>query len=384
MDRIALITGITGQDGSYLAELLIEEGYKVVGIRRRASTTNTGRLTKEILNSGRLELIESDITDATHINFLLLNYRPELIFNLAAQSHVMTSFDVPSYTMGVTGLAPLNFLESIRRNKLDTTFYQASSSEMFGNSVSMEYDIQGVCTKGNFIYPDVKKFYYYDSRDIPYYESREHIFRFAESDDDEDEGLFQNEETPFSPCSPYAVAKLAAHNLVRVYRESYGIRACSGILFNHESPRRGDNFVTKKIVNYIKKIKEHPLYGVLSVSELLEQDLPKLKLGNLYAKRDWGHAKDYVRAMYMMVKYSGTTDYVVGSDETHTVLDFFTKALEVCNIDVNDPLDLIEIDDTLKRPMEVPFLRSNSAKIRKELGWWPEYSFKKLIEDMCI
>jgi GDPmannose 4,6-dehydratase len=318
MNKTAIITGITGQDGSYLAENLLGRGYKVVGVKRRNSTANTGRL-RNVLTHANFYLEEGDITDSSYVLSSLLTYKPTHIFNLAAQSHVATSFHQPMLTFDVTGKAVLNYLEAIKLLCQSTRFYQASSSEMFGSSVTRQND-----------------------------------------------EAFQNESTPFMPQSPYAVAKLSAHHLVRLYRESYGLFAVSGILFNHESERRGDLFVTKKITNYVRSLRD----GTQKFY---------LELGNMDVFRDWGHAEDYVEAMRLMIEADEPDDFVVGTGETHSVREFAEISFSLIG---KKSSDYIHINKELFRPSEVNFLRADARKIREKLGWQPKISFGDLIRRM--
>lgn len=313
----ALITGITGQDGSYLAELLLEKGYEVYGIIRRSSTFNTSRINHIYQDPHekdmRLKLIFGDLTDASSINKIVRDVKPDEIYNLAAQSHVRVSFDVPEYTADATGTGVIRLLEAIRENDLNTKFYQASSSEMFGK-------VQAVP---------------------------------------------QKEDTPFYPRSPYAAAKLYGHWITKNYRESYGMFACSGILFNHESPRRGETFVTRKITKAVANIKA----GL--------QD--KLYLGNLDAKRDWGYAKEYVEAMWLMLQQDEPDDYVVATNETHTVQEFVEKAFEHVGLNWKDH---VEFDERYMRPAEVDLLIGDATKAKEKLGWEPKVTFEELVKIM--
>lgn len=313
----ALITGITGQDGSYLAELLLEKGYEVYGIIRRSSSFNTSRINQIYQDphekGARLKLIFGDLTDASSINKIIREVQPDEVYNLAAQSHVRVSFDVPEYTADATGTGVIRLLEAIRENGLNTRFYQASSSEMFGK-------VQAVP---------------------------------------------QNEETPFYPRSPYAAAKLYGHWITKNYRESYDMYACSGILFNHESPRRGETFVTRKITKAVANIKA----GL--------QD--KLYLGNLDAKRDWGYAKEYVEAMWLMLQQDEADDYVIATNETHTVQEFVEKAFERVGLNWKDH---VEFDERYMRPAEVDLLIGDASKAEQKLGWKPKVTFEKLVEVM--
>lgn len=313
----ALITGITGQDGSYLAELLLEKGYEVYGIIRRSSSFNTSRINNIYQDphekGARLKLIFGDLTDASSINKIVRDVQPDEIYNLAAQSHVRVSFDVPEYTADATGTGVIRLLEAIRENNLKTRFYQASSSEMFGK-------VQAVP---------------------------------------------QKEDTPFYPRSPYAAAKLYGHWITKNYRESYDMYACSGILFNHESPRRGETFVTRKITKAVANIKA----GL--------QD--KLYLGNLDAKRDWGYAKEYVEAMWLMLQQDEADDYVIATNETHTVQEFVEKAFERAGLNWKDH---VEFDERYMRPAEVDLLIGDATKAKEKLGWEPKVTFEKLVEIM--
>lgn len=313
----ALITGITGQDGSYLAELLLGKGYEVYGIVRRGSTINTSRIDHIYedphKDGARLKLIYADLADSSSIYSVLSDIKPHEIYNLGAQSHVKVSFDVPEYTGDVVGLGATRILEAIRRLGLKTKYYQASSSEMYGK-------VQAVP---------------------------------------------QTEETPFYPRSPYAVAKLYAHWITKNYRESYGMFACSGILFNHESPRRGETFVTRKITKAVANIKN----GL--------QD--KLYLGNLDAKRDWGFAKEYVEAMWLMLQQDEPDDYVIATNETHTVKEFVEAAFKHAGLDWEK---YVEIDPRYFRPAEVDLLIGDYSKAKEKLGWEPKVTFSELVKIM--
>jgi len=312
----ALITGITGQDGSYLAELLLAKGYHVYGIIRRSSSFNTGRLDTIYRDphtpKNRLHLTYGDLNDASSINRILKVVRPHEIYNLAAQSHVKVSFEIPEYTAEITALGALRILEAIRETRIKTRFYQASSSELFGRSPAP-----------------------------------------------------QNEKTRFEPVSPYAAAKLFAYWTTVNYRDSYGIFACNGILFNHESPRRGETFVTRKISRAVARIK----HGL--------QD--KLFLGNLDAGRDWGYAPDYVEAMWMMLQQPKADDYVIATGEVHTVREFVKEAFACVGLDYKK---YVVVDKRYYRPLEVDNLRGDITKARKKLGWKPKISFKQLVRVM--
>lgn len=313
----ALITGITGQDGSYLAELLLEKNYEVHGIIRRASTFNTGRIEHLYgdphINGVRLFLHYGDIADSTNLIKLLYRIQPDEVFHLAAQSHVRVSFDIPEYTGDVTALGTIRILEAIRETGLKAKFYQASSSEMYGKA-----------------------------QEVP-----------------------QRESTTFHPRSPYGVAKLYAYWATINYRESYGLFACNGILFNHESPRRGETFVTRKITRAVAAIK----------AGLQE----KLFLGNLDAKRDWGYAKEYVEAMWLMLQQKEPDDYVIATGETHSVREFLDEAFAYAGLDWRD---YVEIDPKYYRPSEVDLLVGDASKANRTLGWQPTTTFKNLVSLM--
>jgi GDPmannose 4,6-dehydratase len=332
-NKVALITGITGQDGSYLAELLLSKGYEVHGIIRRSSSMNTGRI-DHIYNNPKLHLHYGDVTDSLSIMNVLKKHNPSEIYNLAAQSHVKVSFETPEYTATVDALGTLKILESVRILNMDRTckIYQASTSEMFGLV-----------------------------QETP-----------------------QKETTPFYPRSPYGVAKLYAYWITKNYRESYDMFCCSGILFNHESPRRGFNFVTKKVVD-----------GLEAISAGRQECL---YLGNLNALRDWGHAKDYVKAMWLMLQQDKPEDFVIATGKQYSVKDFIEKCapyfylkirwegegLNEVGINVNTGKVIIRVDPKYFRPAEVETLLGDPSKAKSVLGWEPEYTFDALVEDMCI
>lgn len=321
MSKTAIITGITGQDGSYLAENLLQRGYGVVGLYRRSSSINFERI-KNILNHPRLILEEFDLTDPSDCTNIIVKHRPKEFYNLAAQSHVGTSFNQPTTTFQINAVGVINILENIRKFSSTTRFYQASTSEMFGTNFS-------TCTNNE---------------------------------------KYQNEQTPLLPQSPYAIAKLAGHRMVQIYREAYNLYACSGILFNHESPRRGENFVTRKITRYIGRL----------VNNKLEPG-EKLKLGNIKSVRDWGHAKDYVEAMRRMLCSDKSDDFVISTGHTYPVEVFLKEAFNI--VDKNY-LDYIQIDPSLYRPTDVQYLKGDSSKAKDILKWVPEITFEKLIQDM--
>ena len=310
--KTALITGITGQDGSYLAELLLKKGYKVVGVKRRTSTICTERIDELLLNTN-FSLYYFDLSDASAIWNIIHDHRPDEIYNLAAQSHVRVSFDIPEYTVDTIVMGTLRLLNAMKTLVPDSKFYQASSSEMFGDNPS---------------YP-------------------------------------QDEKTILMPASPYACAKVFGHNIVRNYRESYGLHASSGILFNHESPHRGETFVTRKITLAAARIK----LGIQN----------KLYLGNLDAQRDWGYAGDYVDAMWRMLQQEKPDDYVIATGETHTVREFLEEVFEHAGLSVDQH---VEIDKRFYRPQEVPVLLGNATKAKEKLGWEPSIKFKELAKMM--
>ena len=312
----ALITGCTGQDGSYLSELLLEKGYEVHGLKRRASSFNTDRVDhifRDFHETGtRFFLHYADLTDGSSLSALLHDLEPDEVYNLGAQSHVKVSFDVPEFTADVVATGTLRLLQAMRLTGVKSRFYQASSSEMFGSAPPP-----------------------------------------------------QREETVFHPRSPYACAKVFGHNITVNYRESYGIHASSGILFNHESPRRGETFVTRKITRAVAHIK----HGVQK----------KLFLGNLDARRDWGYAPDYVRAMWLMLQQDNPDDYVIGTGEAHTVREFVEEAFGAVDLDWKQ---YVEIDPRYFRPAEVDYLLADASKAQKVLGWEPQVTFKKLVHLM--
>ena len=332
MNKTALITGITGQDGSYLAELLLAKGYMVHGIIRRSSSINTERI-DHLYNNPNLKLHYGDVTDSLTLMNVLKKYNPDEVYNLAAQSHVRVSFETPEYTAMVDGLGTLKLLESIRLLNMDKTcrLYQASTSEMFGLV-----------------------------QEIP-----------------------QKETTPFYPRSPYGVAKVYAYWITKNYREAYGMYACSGILFNHESPRRGFNFVTKKITNALRDIQAG------------KQQC--LHLGNLTALRDWGHAKDFVEAMWLMLQQNSPDDFVIATGEQYSVKQFVEKCapyfdmeiqwqgqgIDEIGIDIKTGKTVVRVDEKYFRPAEVQSLLGDASKARTKLGWKPNYTFDMLVHEMC-
>jgi len=310
----ALITGISGQDGSYLAEYLLDLGYEVYGITRRNSTPEHQESRIDHLE-GKIKTFYGDLLDAGSLEKVMQEVMPDEIYNLGAQSHVRISFDIPQFTAQANAIGTLNMLEAFRKICPKAKFYQASSSEMFGNSV----------------------------------------------DDDE----FQRETTPMTPVSPYGCSKLFAYSIVRNYRHAYNLHACNGILFNHESPRRGANFVTNKVVRGAVRIK------------LGLQD--KLVLGNMDSYRDWGHSKDYVRAMHMILNHNSADEFVVSTGESHSVRELCEYVFTKLGMDYRD---YVVQDPKFLRPEELKFLRGDCSKLKAQFGWEPEYSFETLLDDM--
>ena len=330
----AIIFGVTGQDGSHLADLLLLKEYSVLGVARRTSTDNTGRI-KHLQTNPNFQLVQGDITDSHSIIRILSEHVDvDEIYNLAAQSHVAVSFKQPALTWDITGKGCLNILQSMVDLKLDNArFYQASSSEMFGRN----YDERA--TDGDF-----------DNK-LPIEK-------------------YQDEETKFLPQSPYAIAKCAAHHMTRLFREGYNVHASAGILFNHEGPRRGETFVTRKITKWIGEF----------VKSGRDPEFPRLRLGNLEAFRDWGYAGDYVEAMWMMLQQESPDDYVICTGETHTIREFLDVAFK--HIGIDDWSDLVVQDPEFYRPAEVDYLRGCNSKAREKLGWTPANSFDDLVKMM--
>jgi GDPmannose 4,6-dehydratase len=310
VNRKAFITGITGQDGSYLAEILLEKDYEVYGMVRRSSTFNRSRIDHLY---GRLELVYGDLGDGSSLNQLMRTIRPDEVYNLGAQSHVRVSFDIPEYTADVVALGTLRLLDAIREGDLRCRFYQASSSEMFGKV-----------------------------HEVP-----------------------QNEKTEFHPRSPYAVGKLFAHWITRNYREAYGMYAVNGILFNHESPRRAESFVTRKIT--------------VAIGGILRGEQKELRLGNLEAKRDWGYALDYMEGAWRMLQQDEPDDYVLATGETHSVQEFLEAAFTYAGLDWRE---YVKIDPRYFRPSEVDLLIGDYSKAKEELGWEPTVRFEELVRMM--
>ncbi len=316
MSKVALITGITGQDGSYLAELLLAKGYTVHGLIRRASTFHTVRLDHLYQDphdpDTRLFLHYGDLSDSSQLTNLFYEVRPEEVYHLGAQSHVRVSFDMPDYTGDITGLGTVRLLEAIRKSGIHCRIYQASSSEMFGDAPPP-----------------------------------------------------QNEQTPFRPRSPYAAAKVYSHWMVRNYREGYGLFACNGIMFNHESPRRGETFVSRKITR--------------AVAAILANYQKKLFLGNLDARRDWGYAPEYVEGMWLMLQQDQPADLVFGTGESHSVEEFVEEAFRYGNLEWREH---VEVDPRYFRPTEVPVLQADPSEAKRQLGWEARVRFRQLVRIM--
>ena len=314
--KVALITGITGQDGSYLAELLLEKGYEVHGIIRRASTFNTKRIDHLYVDphdpNARLFLHYGDLSDSEQISNIIYNIKPDEVYHLGAQSHVRVSFDTPEYSGNITALGTTRLLEAIRRSNINIKFYQASSSEMFGASPPP-----------------------------------------------------QNEETPFKPRSPYACSKVYSYWMTKNYRDGYGIFACNGILFNHESPRRGETFVTRKITR--------------GLANIIANEQKYLYLGNLKAKRDWGYAPEYIECMWQMLQNDESCDLVIGTGEAHSVEEFVEVAFSYAGLDTEKH---VKIDPRYFRPTEVEELISDPSKAKRKLGWNPKVKFSDLVKIM--
>jgi len=334
MAKVAFITGITGQDGSYLAEFLLDKGYEVHGLVRRTSTINRERLknihTSDEKTHPNLKLHYGDMTDSSSLRRILAEIKPDEIYNLAAQSHVGVSFEIPEYTANSDAIGVLRIVDAVKTLRLKSKIYQASTSELFGKALESP----------------------------------------------------QNENTPFNPRSPYGIAKQYGYWIINHYREGHGLFACNGILFNHESERRGENFVTRKITKGIADIKNGKL--------------DTIHLGNLEAKRDWGHAKDYIEAMWLMLQQDTPKDYVIATGETHTIREFVEEAFKVVGIEIKwggEGLDekgidsatgrvLVEIDPRHFRPLEVEFLLGDASKAKEDFGWEPKIKFKELVRLM--
>jgi GDPmannose 4,6-dehydratase len=333
--KSAMIWGVTGQDGSYLSELLLGEGYEVIGVKRRSSTNNLGNLANVIENPD-FELVEGDITDAHSVSGLVKDHQPTELYNVAAMSHVGTSFQQPSYTFMANAVGELNILEAIRQNSPKTKHFFAATSEMMGSNFNVGKDGE----------------------------------------------KYQDETTPLSANSPYAAAKLASYHLVKMYREGYGLFACSSITHNHESERRGENFVTRKITKYIGKYAQKFYDGDQPYYKMPEPDcIPKLKLGNIDSIRDFSYAPDIVRAFYLMLQQEKPQDYMLCSGIGHSIRDFLSTSFGWVESLWED---YVEIDPSLYRPVEVPFLRGVNSKATNELGWKPNVNFVQMVTKMVV
>lgn len=338
MNKTAIITGANGQDGSYLAELLVSKGYNVVGMIRRSSVERLDNL-HGVIGNNCFSVVEGDIADPSSVDGIIRKFQPDEFYNLAAQSHVATSFEQPTYTFNVNTVGVLNILEGIRHISPKTKFYQASTSEMFGSN--------------------------YDERDI----GPEHI-KIIEK--------YQDEKTFFNPRSPYGVAKLAAHKLVNIYRDAYNIHASCGILFNHESPRRGTNFVTRKITKWLAELIYYNQDNFMYKKPFIAYN-GKLKLGNIDSVRDWGHAEDYVEGMWLMLQQEKPDDYVLATGQCHSVKEFLNIAFTKYNLNYQD---WIEIDPKFYRPADVVHLNGCADKAKLKLGWKPKKLFSNLVYEM--
>lgn len=397
MDSIkkkALIFGCPGQDAGYLAELLLSKDYLVIGVRRRASVEDNSNL-DGVINNDNFSLLYGDLTDYCSIFNLINTYKPDEIYNLAAQSFVAVSFDQPLYTWQVNAQGVVNILEVLRSLQSDTykpKFYQASTSEMFGH----KFDLRMIQNPNDPFYTVERRSIYSSQQSYADYEGINFINE-----------KYQNENTEMDPQSPYGVSKLAAHKSVGLYRRAYKMFACSGILFNHESPRRGKQFVTRKITDYIGKLKKQMKDNYLRFPDngnftedvmfygndkmwvspekrrenekLTASKYTKLKLGNIDSFRDWGHSRDYVEAMWLMLQQETPDDFVICTGETHTVREFLEEAFNQVGLNWED---YVEIDPSLFRAAEVDYLRGDAAKAKRELGWTPKTSFKDLVKEM--
>ncbi len=366
--KTAIITGVIGQDGSYLSEFLLSKGYRVIGIKRRSATSSLDNL-ENVIGNPDFETVDGDITDQSFIFSCINKYKPDEVYNLAAQSFVHSSFEQPTHTFHVDTEGVINILEAIRQLSPKTKLYQASTSEMFGSSFTPKYSADA-----HSVISDYTGNIY----------SLKYICK-----------TFQDEDTPFIPQSPYAIAKLASHHMCRLYREAYGLHVSCGILFNHESPRRGKEFVTRKVTDYVARLHlasiiKHTGYASQSASNegshndysYIPENLrtfPKLQLGNLSASRDWGHAQDYVKAMWLMLQSEISDDYVVSTGETHTIEELCEAAFSSVGLKWQD---YVEVNDKFKRPAEVRYLLGDSSKIYGKLGWQPHVKFDALIKEM--
>jgi len=381
----AIIFGSNGQDGSHLAELLLEKGYEVVGVIRRTSNDSTLKL-KGVLNHENFSIAEADITDSASVGAVFrIHADAKEVYNLAAQSHVGVSFKQPAVTWDITGKGCLNILQSMVDLKVDARFYQASSSEMFGSSYTWQAT------------PDMPPVGHSLSSPM----GRE-VMESGEG------RTYQDEDTRFLPQSPYAIAKCAAHYMTRLFREGHNMHASAGILFNHEGPRRGETFVTRKITKWIGDyeawllshlafcqphvitcnktdtliINPNDEYGKSDLCKRRGSSFPKLRLGNLDASRDWGYAGDYVEAMWMMLQKDQPDDYVICTGETHTIKEFLEIAFDAAYAELDDWSKYVVIDPEFYRPAEVDYLRGDNTKARTKLGWTPKHSFQDLVKLM--
>lgn len=347
----AIIFGVTGQDGSYLSELLLSKGYQVIGVKRRSSTNTEERL-QECIGNSNFQIVDGDVADPSSVSGIISKYKADEVYNLAAMSFVHSSFEQPTLTFQVNAVGVLNILEAIRLYSDKSRFYQASSSEMFGSNYDKKFII---------------------NEQTGFRETR----------------YCQDENTPLSPNSPYAVSKVTAHHLVNLYRRAYNLHASAGILLNHESSRRGEEFVTRKITKWVGRFEHWRHNGKLSNFDCRSaQDriycgvdsFLKLRLGNIDAKRDWGHSRSYVEAMYLMLQQEEPDDYVIASGKTYSVRDFLTVAFK--QIGIENWSDFIVIDLKFYRPCEVEYLLGDASKAKKVLGWEPKITFEELVKEM--
>lgn len=341
MNKVSIVLGVTGMDGATITPFLLEKGYKVIGVKRRTSTDTTERI-KEYLDNPNFILEEGDLTDPSSMNNLVNKYKPDELYLLAAMSQVAVSFKQPAYTFMCDAVGPLNVFEAVRTFSPKTKVYFAGTSEEFGSNYSVD-----------------------------------DTFSPAQK--------FQSLDTPFGPCSPYAAAKCAAHYLAKVYRESYGLFISVGVLFNHEGPLRGEEFVTRKITKWIAKFNQYEKARILKdncieSTELTISGFPKLRLGNIDSYRDWGHTKDYIRGMWMILQHNKPEDFLLATGETHTVREFLDIAFN--HIGIKNYEDYIYIDPEFLRPNDVQYLCGKADKARDTLGWKPTISFEQLVKEM--
>jgi GDPmannose 4,6-dehydratase len=370
----AIISGVTGQDGSHMSDLLLSKGYEVIGITRRTSNKNTDRIS-HLLNNRNFRVVEGDISDSHSITSLLMsNKNVDEFYNFAAQSHVATSFNQPNLTFDMTGKSVINILQAIVDNNLNhIRFYQASSSEMFGSNYNTKVE-----------YSNAKDFNLFNGVNCRNLNLISNIVKY------------QDEQTNFMPQSPYAVAKLAAHHMVRIYRQAHNLHASCGILFNHEGPRRGEEFVTRKITKWIgsylrwlksNNLKPNDISNICKDGESIyasgvQYSFPKLRLGNLNAARDWGYAPDYMEAAWLMLQQDKPDDYVICTERTRTIKDFLDTAFYYANIPFWN--NLVYIDPKFYRPCEVEYLRGSYKKAQEKLDWSPKCSFEDMVKEMVL